>query len=219
MIKRTFVFLGVLLFIASPVYAQTTADLQAQIVLLMKQLTELQAKKTAQSVSTAPSQSSTSCPALSRVLSRNMRGEDVRGLQNFLVANGLLTVDSATGFFGGLTEAAVKKYQCDSSLVCSGSPSSTGWGAVGPRTRSSIMSSCSSGAGPTASGTQQAASSQGNTPEMGKITEDYDDGLPYVPRIPQKSGLIGSSGGTLADIDAALADTNSGDADDITLED
>jgi peptidoglycan hydrolase-like protein with peptidoglycan-binding domain len=59
-------------------------------------------------------------------------------LQNFLVAKNYLTADSVTGYFGRLTEAALKKFQCDQGLVCSGTPSTTGYGQTGPKTRAAI---------------------------------------------------------------------------------
>ena len=40
-----------------------------------------------------------------------------------------------TGYFGTLTQSAVQAFQCTESIVCSGSPDTTGFGAVGPRTR------------------------------------------------------------------------------------
>jgi peptidoglycan hydrolase-like protein with peptidoglycan-binding domain len=43
-----------------------------------------------------------------------------------------------TSTFGATTESAVKKYQCDKSIVCTGSPSTTGWGVAGARTRGSL---------------------------------------------------------------------------------
>lgn len=74
-----------------------------------------------------------------RTLSRGMRGDDVVEIQNRLVSEGLLERGSATGFFGAQTEAAVRKFQTSRGIVSSGTPSSTGFGAVGPKTRISIM--------------------------------------------------------------------------------
>jgi hypothetical protein len=41
-----------------------------------------------------------------------------------------------TDRFGSLTASAVKAFQCDESIVCSGTSTTTGWGIVGPKTRS-----------------------------------------------------------------------------------
>lgn len=75
-----------------------------------------------------------------RTLSRGMSGTDVKTLQLFLISQKLLAADSATGFFGALTEGAVKKFQKMRNIVSSGTLSTTGYGAVGPKTRASIAS-------------------------------------------------------------------------------
>jgi len=83
------------------------------------------------------------CPNLSRNLSRGSRGEDVRQLQVFLMYKSrYLEAGNATGYFGSLTEAAVKKFQCENMNLCSGSAASNGYGAVGPRTRAAIILQC-----------------------------------------------------------------------------
>jgi len=66
------------------------------------------------------------------------RGSQVEALQRFLVSQNLLSSDSVTGFFGPATQEAVQKYQCARNIVCTGTPDSTGYGAVGPSTRSAI---------------------------------------------------------------------------------
>jgi uncharacterized protein YgiM (DUF1202 family) len=43
-----------------------------------------------------------------------------------------------TSNFGATTESAVKKFQCDKSIICTGSAATTGWGATGPRTRGAL---------------------------------------------------------------------------------
>ncbi len=83
------------------------------------------------------------CPNLSRNLARGSRGEDVRQLQVFLsYKSRYLEAGNATGFFGPLTEAAVKKFQCERVNLCSGSVATNGYGSVGPRTRSVIAAQC-----------------------------------------------------------------------------
>ncbi len=67
-----------------------------------------------------------------------LRNDDVKNLQSVLIAQGDLDASYATGYFGGLTQKAVQKFQCAQSLVCSGGPASTGWGFVGRRTRSAL---------------------------------------------------------------------------------
>ena len=72
--------------------------------------------------------------ASARSLSVGMSGSDVTTLQQNLIARDYLAAGSATGYFGPLTLAAVKKYQCDKDIVCSGAS----YGLVGPKTSSSL---------------------------------------------------------------------------------
>ena len=84
-------------------------------------------------------------PALSRVegaerpLSLGLSGEDVRDLQKTLISRGYLLAGRATGYFGALTDAAVKKFQCDRTIACADS-SDAGYGIVGPKTRMALAS-------------------------------------------------------------------------------
>jgi chitodextrinase len=66
------------------------------------------------------------------------RNEQIKILQSFLGEKGYFDPANATGFFGKLTEQAVKKFQCDNNIVCSGGPASTGWGVVGVKTRKTL---------------------------------------------------------------------------------
>ena len=43
-----------------------------------------------------------------------------------------------TTMFGSLTREAVKKFQCEKNIVCSGNESTTGYGRVGPMTRATL---------------------------------------------------------------------------------
>jgi|GEM_PF-406474 len=112
--------------------AQLTAALQAQVQVLLAQIAAL----------TSGNQSSvgaSQCPNISRNLFRGSRGTDVTALQRYLISANLLASDSATGYFGAITETAVKKWQAQKGIVSSGSPSTTGYGAVGPKTRLALM--------------------------------------------------------------------------------
>lgn len=90
----------------------------------------------------ALAQTSANCPTFTRTLSFGSRGSDVVSLQQFLGAQGLLSSDSFTGYFGPLTQAAIRQWQTQKSIVSSGTAASTGFGVVGPRTRAAILSSC-----------------------------------------------------------------------------
>lgn len=84
----------------------------------------------------------TTCPNLTRNLSSGSRGQDVVALQNFLIEKGNLAVGNNTGCFGRLTEAAVRMWQSQNGIVSTGTPTTTGFGAVEPRTRAAIAISC-----------------------------------------------------------------------------
>lgn len=129
------------------VSAAALSDLQIQLQSLLTQLSTFQIQREAM-LSAAGAVTTAQCPNLSRNLSRGMRGNDVTQLQQFLISQNHLAADSATGFFGRLTEAAVKKFQCKEMGICSGTPSTTGYGVVGRMTRAAIARMC---AGTTAS--------------------------------------------------------------------
>gem|GEM_PF-2683613 len=78
------------------------------------------------------------CISLNRNLARGAQGDDVRQLQHSLIGEGELDADSSTGFFGPKTEKALQKWQAKRGIVASGSPHTTGFGAVGPRTRAML---------------------------------------------------------------------------------
>jgi|SRR3989344_3110167 len=77
-----------------------------------------------------------------RSLARGSSGEDVRALQKQLVVHGLLPSTAATGYFGTMTEAALKSWQAKEGIVASGDANSTGWGMVGAKTRARLMVYC-----------------------------------------------------------------------------
>lgn len=120
-------------------HAATVAELQAQPQVFVAQLSGSQSQTP---TTGAPLSGAALCPNLARNLSRGSQGTDVMQLQQFLISLNLLASDSATGFFGPLTETAVKKFQCAQNIICSGT-SANGYGTVGPRTRIAIIRKCS----------------------------------------------------------------------------
>lgn len=77
-----------------------------------------------------------------RNISRGSEGEDVRELQKLLNRLGFTITTSGGGspgnetrYFGGLTESALRRFQCQFNIVCSGSVATTGYGNAGLRTR------------------------------------------------------------------------------------
>src|SRR4051794_35288032 len=79
-----------------------------------------------------------SCISLGTNLSRGSRSFSVELLQEFLIAGNYLAPGNNTGYFGPLTQTAVQSFQMAQDIVSSGSPATTGWGNVGPRTRAAI---------------------------------------------------------------------------------
>lgn len=123
--------------------------LLAQVSVLQQQINAIIASSTASTTIPAiitdgvlqelPEPTLSACPAITRILQFGMTGADVTGLQSFLIAEGILANDSATGYFGKLTEAAVQAWQTTKAIVTEGTPATTGFGAVGPKTRAALQ--------------------------------------------------------------------------------
>lgn len=103
------------------------SQLQVQLAQLVAQLKQLQVAEGAKPV----------CVLLNRNLSLGARGSDVTRLQNFLRMTNDFSVDS-TEYYGQLTVQAVKNWQTHNGIVSSGTAETTGYGAVGPRTREAM---------------------------------------------------------------------------------
>ncbi len=79
------------------------------------------------------------CATISGNLGEGDDNGDVSNLQRFLdrhstvYPNGLIT-----GYFGSLTEKAIEHFQEDHGIVATGTPETTGFGFLGPRTREEI---------------------------------------------------------------------------------
>lgn len=114
---------------------QKVATLQEQLKLLQKQE---QASTTVKEIIT--DRLSIYCPRFDRTLSLGNRGNDVRELQELLVAQGLLPSDSATGFFGPLTKDAVQRIQIKEGVISG--DFLAGQGVVGPRTHNVFKRFC-----------------------------------------------------------------------------
>ena len=96
-------------------------------------------------------------------------------LQNFLISQGYLANGSAVGVFGKLTQAAVQQFQKDQGIVTSGTPASTGYGAVGARTRERIVAL--SAAATQSSSTATGAGTNANTSSTLSITRTLASGM------------------------------------------
>lgn len=137
--KRLMALLAIGFLFPSLSHATTIAEMQTQVQVLMAQLAALQSQTT---TSAAMQNGAATCPNLARNLTRGSRGSDVLSLQQFFISQNLLASDSATGFFGAMTEAAVQRFQCKHMNLCSGSRNSNGYGQMGKKTRAAIAAAC-----------------------------------------------------------------------------
>ncbi|MBM3261733.1 hypothetical protein FJY93_04985, partial [Candidatus Kaiserbacteria bacterium] len=173
-------------------------DLIAQTQALIEQINILRGQQGASSgtsyvpSTTVPASAPVAgiCPTLSRALSHGMSGSDVSSLQQFLAQDPSVYPDRlVTGYYGSLTQAAVQRWQAKNGIVSSGTPSSTGFGVVGPRTRAAMMASCGSGSvqtpSSTAGGYIQVSPATGIAPLTVSVTATVNTtnscvGTPYL---------------------------------------
>jgi plastocyanin/peptidoglycan hydrolase-like protein with peptidoglycan-binding domain len=153
------------------------ASLQAEAQSLLAEIAQLQAQLGATGSSGAVA-TTYACPTFGeRVLSLGSSGSDVSQLQQYLASNPSIYPDGVvSGYFGALTQAAVQRWQATYGVVSSGSPATTGWGVVGPRTAAAISQQCASGSSssgsiptsaqsaPTAAGVIQVTPTSGAAP-------------------------------------------------------
>ncbi len=90
-------------------------------------------------VVTTPSPTTTS-GSITTNLAPGDAGPQVDTLQSILVTDGYLAPQYVTGYYGSLTEQAVEAFQTKEGIVSYGTPSTTGYGAVGPKTRGELTS-------------------------------------------------------------------------------
>lgn len=185
-----------LLLVPGAALAQSADDLVKQIATLMQQINAVQAQigaAPAPSASTAlpvsantptslTSAPSAACPRFTRTLTRGLRGDDVLALQRYLGDEGLLASDAQTGYFGALTEGALQKWQSTYKIATGGTPATTGWGTLGPRTMRMIDLNCTA---------------RVQTPRMPAI--DPASSLPSCPLAPRPAILCSGSWRAVSD--------------------
>jgi peptidoglycan hydrolase-like protein with peptidoglycan-binding domain len=72
---------------------------------------------------------------LTQTLDLGEKNEDVASLQTYLAKETAIYPEGlVTGYFGVLTQAAVQRFQVKEGIVTSGTPDTTGYGRVGPKT-------------------------------------------------------------------------------------
>jgi peptidoglycan hydrolase-like protein with peptidoglycan-binding domain len=89
--------------------------------------------------STSSSQTLTYGKTFTSLLYLGKRGIEVMKLQEFLAQDKSIYPEGlVTGYFGLITQKAVQRFQCKYNIICYGSPKTTGFGVVGPKTRSKL---------------------------------------------------------------------------------
>lgn len=130
--------------------AATVEELRAQVTELLNRISQLQGTLGTTGTTVTPTGTTgtqtVQCPFISRNLGIGSTGEDVKRLQTFLAIDPAIYPEAqASGYYGPLTEAAVKRFQCKNKIVCDGTPASTGYGVTGPRTAALLALQCPAG--------------------------------------------------------------------------
>jgi len=81
------------------------------------------------------------------------RGSEVTELQTYLATDASIYPEGlVTGYFGQLTKAAIERFQTAQGIISQGSPTTTGYGRVGPLTQAAINAKLANGGSPSPSG-------------------------------------------------------------------
>lgn len=143
---RKYVPIVVIFLLALPVSAQTTLTDAQKDALIQTLLAQVKVLQTKLAELIAARGEGMSCD-IQRTLTIGSRGDDVSCLQRYLKQTGDFTHPEITGYFGPVTESAVKKYQTRQGIVSGGPPATTGYGVVGPRTRAALSVRIGGGGG------------------------------------------------------------------------
>jgi peptidoglycan hydrolase-like protein with peptidoglycan-binding domain len=119
----------------------TLAELYQMLTALTSRIQQLQAQKE----SGIDTSTGLGCLELTFNMAAGSTDAETNGevtrLQQFLAHEGLLDAGSVVGTYGPQTQAAVEKWQASHGIVSAGTPDTTGYGTVGPATRSAIFTS------------------------------------------------------------------------------
>ena len=85
--------------------------------------------------------------SFTRTLRVGMTGEDVKRLQQLLnsdpdlqlTSSGIGSLGNETEYFGPMTRSAIQKFQVKYGIVSSGDEQTTGYGLIGPKTRTKLQ--------------------------------------------------------------------------------
>ncbi|MDD5164996.1 MAG: peptidoglycan-binding protein [Candidatus Pacebacteria bacterium] len=125
--------------------------------------------------------------ALTSYLSLGVTGQQVKTLQKLLNAKGYTVASYGNGssgfettYFGPATDAAVKRFQCATISVCSGSPATNGYGATGPRTRAALTGVAAPTVQPVSSPVKVVAPTKTVTPPVKTTTTPKPIVVPVI---------------------------------------
>ena len=174
------IFAGVAVVAPKVAKAETVEELQAQIQALLQQIAQLQSQLAALEggEEVTPEGSSLYCYEFTRNLTIGMRGDDVRALQEILIAEGTWTRPDigATGYFGPITKASLIAFQdkyAEQILHPLGLTKGTGY--FGPSTRSYISSRCT----PTTPPVTEGPEIENAVPEDGATDVEKDTDISF----------------------------------------
>lgn len=124
--------------------ANTISELRIQLQNVLNKIEKLKSElKLVENGLTATN--GVTCVKLNSNLKRGMNNSEVKKLQIFLAQDKNIYPEAiTTGYFGKLTELAVQRWQSSNGIISYGSPSTTGYGAVGPKTREVMSATCNS---------------------------------------------------------------------------
>lgn len=126
-----------------------------------------------------------------------MRTSDVSALQQCLKKDATLYPEGIiSGYFGVLTEKAVQRFQIKNSIVSSGTPSMTGFGRTGPKTRGKLNEFCNTN--PQSSLPTKSPSAPLSTPKPNSTSGQLPStkigtkkpSTPYTLSPEQRQGLL-----------------------------
>ena len=163
--------------------AATVSDIELRIAALLSELQilqkELQNVKSGEAaVSIVETPISSPGTSFTTTLGKGSEGVDVTRLQQYLASDPTLYPEGLiTGYFGALTEVAVKRFQQKYNIVSAGTPTTTGYGHVGPATRAKLNALLTS-----------------SSPIGPSYVSVSPPPTPYTPNTPNRSPNLSVSG-------------------------
>ncbi len=163
-------FLGVNTASAQVLTGMTADQLRAEIARLTKVADTLRSK-----IAQLEAPAGAACLQTNLRMKRGDSGQSVTTLQTFLSNAGVYPPSLITGYFGPATELGVQRWQAANGVVSYGTPSTTGYGLVGPSTLKAMHLGCPGGryTGPSGSLTTTTTPSATSKPSPKVLVEKY----------------------------------------------